>query len=254
MPLMEKLKGLFSRKEIPVEARDLLKDASTPKELLKGLDELIDRNEIEVKDINREMEALENIEQSESSKVRSGELPDRSKNNVLRRIQRLRKQMDNLEERQRIYNRNINLQIHLVGRIQALDAMELRGVDEDRIDEILTDYEDELSRYQSVLDSEELMVSDIGTMVDDSADLAAIEAEILGESAAPTEPAPEEPGPKQKAKPVRAPVKAEQAPEKPAAAKRAETAPADSSPGDDDDNNVRDKPREESPAGKETEL
>ena len=51
-------------------------------------------------------------------------------NNALRRIGRLRKQMDNLEERLRIYNRNINLQIHLAGKVQALDAMELRGVDE----------------------------------------------------------------------------------------------------------------------------
>ena len=84
------------------------------------------------------------IEASEVGKVRSGELPERSKNNVLRKIQRLRKQMDNLEERQQIYNRNINLQIDLVGRVQALDAMELRGVDEDRIDEILGDYEDDV--------------------------------------------------------------------------------------------------------------
>ena len=189
MVLMDKLTRLFSRKEIPNEARDILAKASTPKELLKGLDELITRNELEVNNINEEIEALESIESTEKAKVRSGSLPDRSKNNVLRKIQRLRKQMDNLEERQQIYNRNINLQIHLVGRIQALDAMELRGVDEDRIDDILSDYEDELSRYQSVLDSEEIATSDIGSIIDDSEVLAGLEAEILGSEAPGSEKA-----------------------------------------------------------------
>ena len=208
MGLMEKLQRLFSRKEIPTEARDLLTNAKTPKELLEGLDQLITRNELEVNKLTRELEALEGIESSEVGKVRSGSLPDRSKNNVLRKIQRLRKQMDNLEERQQIYNRNINLQIHLVGKIQALDAMELRGVDEDKIDDILSDYEDELSRYQSVLDSEDIATSDIGSMLDDSKDLMGLEAEILGdpadEAASPesvpsesvTQRTPAEPAPK----------------------------------------------------------
>ncbi|MFQ5653135.1 MAG: hypothetical protein ACE5GW_00205 [Planctomycetota bacterium] len=177
---MEKLKRLFSRREIPVEARDLLRGAETPRDLLTGLDELITRNEVEVDRINREIEALEDVEGPEVGRVRGGELPERSKNNVLRRIQRLRKQMDNLEDRLRIYNRNINLQIHLVGKIQALEAMELRGVDEEKIDSILFEYEEELNNYRSVLDTEDIAVTDIGRAIDDSEDLAAIETEILG--------------------------------------------------------------------------
>ncbi len=179
--LIEKLKRLFGRKEIPTEARDLLRDATTPRQLLHGLDELIARNEVEVQGLNRDMESLEGTEHRETGRVRSGELGERTKNNVLRRIQRLRQQMDNLEERQRIYNRNINLLIRLVGRIQALEAMELRGVDEDQIDSILSDYEEEFAAYRNVLDTEELLVSDFGSSLDDSQDLSKLEAEILGE-------------------------------------------------------------------------
>ncbi|MEM7167000.1 MAG: hypothetical protein AAF581_16170 [Planctomycetota bacterium] len=179
--LLDKLRSLFGKSQIPQDARELLKNASSVRDLLEGLDKLITENEVEVDKVTQEIASLEEVEAQEMQRVRGGELPDRSKNNVLRRIQRLRKQMDNLEERQQIYNRNISLQIDLVGRVQALDAMELRGVDEDRIDEILGDYEDELTRYQGVLDTENLSVtSELTSLLDDSSDLAKLEAEVLG--------------------------------------------------------------------------
>ncbi|MGE3165813.1 MAG: hypothetical protein AB7O52_12985 [Planctomycetota bacterium] len=186
--LLDRLKQLFQRKEIPRDAKDLINNSTDVRDLLEGLDSLITQNEVEVEKINEEIAALEEVESREMGRVRSGELPERSKNNVLRRIQRLRKQMDNLEERQRIYNRNINLQIDLVGRVQALDAMELRGVDEDKIDEILADYEDELTRYQGVMDSENLSVGDLDRILDDSKDLAALEAEVMGVPPTSAEP------------------------------------------------------------------
>lgn len=180
---MDRLRRLFGRKEIPVEARDLLARADNPQDMLRGLDELITRNEVEVDRIHKEIEALEAVEGQEKDRVREGELAERSRNNALRRIQRLRKQMDNLEERLRIYNRNINLQIHLAGKVQALEAMELRGVDEERIDSILLEYEEELAAYSSVLDTEDVATSALPDGLDDTADLRALEAEILGKPA-----------------------------------------------------------------------
>jgi len=178
--VMERLRRLFARKEIPVEARDILARASTPEQMLRGLDELITRNEVEVGRIHREIEALEAVEGQEKERIRSGELPERSRNNALRKIQRLRKQMDNFEERLRIYNRNISLQIDLAGKVQSLEAMELRGVDEERIDSILLEYEEQLAVYSSVLDGEEIATSALPAQLDDSLELRALEAEILG--------------------------------------------------------------------------
>ena len=188
--LMDRLKQLFSRKEIPVEARDILSHATTPMEMLRGLDELITRNEVEVDRIHKEIEALETVEGQEKDRIRQGELPDRSRNNALRRIQRLRKQMDNLEERLRIYNRNINLQIHLAGKVQALEAMELRGVDEERIDSILLEYEEELATYSSVLDTEDVATSALPNELDDTDELRALQDEILGTKSEPDPVAP----------------------------------------------------------------
>ncbi len=178
--VMERIRQLFGRKEVPVEARDILANATNAQEMLKGLDELITRNEVEVDRIHKEIESLEEAEEQEKERVRGGELADRSRNNALRRVGRLRKQMDNLEERLRIYNRNINLQIHLAGKVQALEAMELRGVDEERIDSILLDYEEELSQYSSVLDTEEIATSELPARMDDSEELRVLEAEIMG--------------------------------------------------------------------------
>lgn len=178
----EKIKGWFQRAPLTPEAERVLSNSQSPRELLQGLDELITRNEMAVRGIHREIEALEAIERTEQERIRSGSLPDRSQKNVLRRIQRLRTQMDGLEERLQIYNRNIRLQVQLIGRVQALDAMQLRGVDEETIEHILSAYEEHLDEYQEILGLEDETDAEAGAIWDDSASLAALEAEILGTS------------------------------------------------------------------------
>jgi len=221
--VMERLRRLFARKEIPVEARDILARANTPEQMLRGLDELITRNEVEVGRIHREIEALEAVEGQEKERIRSGELPERSRNNALRKIQRLRKQMDNFEERLRIYNRNISLQIDLAGKVQSLEAMELRGVDEERIDSILLEYEEQLAAYSSVLDTEDVATSALPRQLDDSEELRRLEAEILGPRVA--EPGAAEPRSAERgaASPLRESARVRSTPE-PATAEAAERA------------------------------
>ena len=67
--------------------------------------------------------------------------------------------------------------------------MELRGLDEERIDAILLEYEEELGHYSSVLESEDLATSPLPHGLDDAAELRAIEAEILGSMPSVTESA-----------------------------------------------------------------
>lgn len=179
----ETIKGWFRRTPLTPEAERVMEGAQGPKELLEGLDALITRNELAVRGIHKEIEALESVEKAEQERIRSRELPERSRNNVLRRIQRLRTQMDGLEERLRIYNRNIQLQVQLIGRVQALDAMQLRGVDEETIEHILTSYEEQLDLYRDVLGLDEVTDHELRSAWDDSEELAQLESEILGDSA-----------------------------------------------------------------------
>ncbi|RME74432.1 MAG: hypothetical protein D6785_15885 [Planctomycetota bacterium] len=180
--IIEKLKALFSRSEIPEETKSLLSKAQTTQELLQGLDELLTRNELEFNELNREITQLEEIEQEEMAKIREGNLPPRAKQNTLLYIKRLRKQMDNLQNRLYIYDKNINLHLNLIAKIQDMEAMALKGVDEKDIDKIIVDFQTNLERYMdSVVAAEaaEEYVVDLGDK--ERAELEALEKEIVGE-------------------------------------------------------------------------
>src|SRR5687767_1212769 len=115
MTLLEKLKHLFTRDEIPDETKEIFDKAKTPADLLKGLDSLLDRNQVELDVLNDEITRVERAALGEEERVRTGDLPEREKRNSLLKIKRLRKTMDNYEARQRIYERNINLHLNLMG-------------------------------------------------------------------------------------------------------------------------------------------
>jgi len=190
MSLLEKLRGLFNRSEIPEEAKQIFDRAETPAELLRGLDALLTRNEIEFKELDREIQKLEAIEKAETAKIREGVCEGRQKRNALLYIQRLRKQMDNYENRLRIYDRNIKLQLDLIGKIQDMEAMKLKGVDEEHIDRILAEFEESLERYRETVGAAELVEGSLrATSAKEERELAQLEAEIMGK--APEGPAAE---------------------------------------------------------------
>jgi hypothetical protein len=181
MSVLDRLKGLFSRDEIPDEAKRVFDRANTPRELLRGLDELLTTNEVEFKELERELERLESHERDEMARIRDGLVEGRQKRNALLSIQRLRKQMDNYESRLRIFDRNMNLHLSLIGKIQEIEAMKLRGVDEQRIDRIVMDFEEHLEKWNDTMSAAEVAESTRQTLTaKDDRDLAALEREIVG--------------------------------------------------------------------------
>ena len=178
--LFDRLKTLFKKTPVPKAARDLLENAESTGEILKGLDELITRNEVELEELHKEIEGLEELEKTEAERVRFGELGIRSKKNSLRKIQRLRKQMDNVEDRVRIHDANINLLIQLVGKIQSVESMEMRGVGEEQIDSILLEFESQLDDYSDVLQTGEIEGRSVASMeLPADRELESLEKEIL---------------------------------------------------------------------------
>ncbi len=148
MKLMDRLKALFQRPDIPAETRDAFARASTPAELVRILDDLSGRNGIELKRAEQELFAVSKALEAEEGRIREGGLPQAVRTSVLRTIERLRKQRDNFDARTGIFNGNINLHLNLIARIQEMEAMELRGVTEEEIDGILDDVQDELHEYR----------------------------------------------------------------------------------------------------------
>jgi hypothetical protein len=169
-------------------------NTSDTKELLAGLDKLITRNELRLRELGKELEKLDQMEQAEVEKVREGKVSGRTKNNALRSIKRMRRQLDNLEERMDIYDRNINLHLNLIGRIQQVEAMSLAGVDEAQIDDIILDFETHFEQYTETVAAGEAATAARETLKSASDnELAELESEIRGEA----EPQPRRAGEKE---------------------------------------------------------
>lgn len=204
MTLLEKLRGLFSRDDIPDEAKKIFDHATTPNELLRGLDELLTRNEVEAKELNEEITKIEEKATDEEERIRAGALPERQKRNTLMHVKRLRKQMDNYEGRLRIYERNMSLHLTLIGKIQQMEAMKLGGVDESKIDQIVMDFEEKLEKYHDVMNAAEAHEGKAHVVsAREDRDLRALEQEIVGTKEATAPPAVERAGPEKEGEPAR---------------------------------------------------
>lgn len=244
MSLLDRIKGLFSRAQLPEETQLLLSGVADVGELLTGLDEITTRNEVEARTIEREIEKLSRMETSHKEKITGGEMIEREKLTTLREIQRLRRRMDSLEKRHRIHQDNIDLHLGLFDRISEMQAMELKRVNQNQIEEIAVDYEEKLEKHRDIMTAAKAAEGVDPSRYEDSVEkqaLAALEREILAEAGMgaekPAEPAAKEPheGPAEEPeepaaleagaeKPVKAPEKvAEKTPGK-AAEKPAEPA------------------------------
>jgi hypothetical protein len=184
MGLFDKVKSLFTREQIPDETRLLLSGVDNVQELRRGLDEIITRNEVERKEVERECEKLGKIEEAEKDKIKGGTLTDREKMNTLRYIKRLRRRIESYEKRQKIHEDNIDLHQALMDKIDEMEAMELKAVRQEQIEEIAVDYEERLEKHKEVVAAGRVaQEQDVDyDDVTEKRELAALEKEILGES------------------------------------------------------------------------
>lgn len=182
MSIFDKLGKMFRDTPLPEETKDIFLNTSDTKELLGGLDKLITRNELRLKQLNKELENLEGMEQAEVEKVREGKVSGRAKKNALRSVKRMRRQLDNLEQRIEIYDSNISLHLNLIGKIQQMEAMNLAGVAEEQIDDIILDFETHFEEYTETVSAAESAAAEREPFKSASAgELAELEAEIKGE-------------------------------------------------------------------------
>ena len=236
MSLLDKVKGLFSKTPLPEETQLLLSGVADVGELRRGLDEIVTRNEVEARDIEREIEKLSRMEVGQKERVASGDLNKREKINVLREIKRLQRRMNSLEKRHRIHQDNIDLHLGLFDRITEMEAMELKKVTQTQIEEIAVDYEEKLDAHRDIMAAARAATG-MESLYEDSAEqaeLAALEREILAEAGVDDEPAPLEAEPEDmelEAEAAPAPRRAE--PEEPEEAEVAAPAAASRRPIDD---------------------
>jgi len=182
MSVMEKLKALFQSEKLPDETRELYGRASTPWELIRELEGLRGRNEVELRENEQELIGLEKALLMEENTIRTGGMTATEETIVLRRIERLQKQRENLDRQVSIYNENVNLHLNLISKIQEMEAMRSRGVEEDQIDRLVEDVEAHVEEYKRVSIAAESGTS-VSSAIDHSAErrrLDEIKGRILG--------------------------------------------------------------------------
>ncbi len=200
MSVMEKLRNLFQRTDLPDETRQLYQHAANPRDLIKGLEDLRGHNEIELRENEEELVRLEKAIALEEDSIRRGGLSPAEETIVLRRIERLQKQRANLGRRVSIYNENVNLHLNLIAKIQEMEAMRSRGVGEDQIDRLVEEVADHVEEYRRVGIAAE-SGSNLLAAVDESAErhrLEAIKKRIVGVKEEPRMEAVEQPMKKRK--------------------------------------------------------
>lgn len=184
MGLLDKIKGFFTKETMPDETRLLLAGVENVHELRRGLDEIVTRNEVELKEVEREIDKLEKIELAEKDKVKAGTLSPREKDNTLRYIKRLRTRMDSYQKRHKIHQENIDLHLALLDRIDEMEAMELKAVKQEQIEEIAVDYEERVEKHKEIVSAGKIASEREPRAHDDLNDrkeLDALEREILDE-------------------------------------------------------------------------
>lgn len=150
MTTMQKLKNLFQRADVPAETREVFARAESTKELMKGLQDLRGRNELELRENEEQLIPVEKALALEEDRVRKGGLTSTEETTVLRRIQRLETQRGILENLVAIYHQNVTLHLNLLAKIRRMEALRLRGVSEDEVDRLVEEVEDNLETYKRV--------------------------------------------------------------------------------------------------------
>ena len=184
MSLFEKIKALFNRSSLPEETRLMLSGVKSVEELRAGLDEIATQNEVEAREIERDIEKLGKMEAGHKERILAGTISEREKMSALREIRRLRRRMDSLEKRHRIHQDNIDLHLGLFDRITEMQAMELKKVNQHQIEEIAVDYDERLEKHRDIMNAAKV-AHGMDSVLEDSAERKALkdlEREIMAEA------------------------------------------------------------------------
>ncbi len=182
MNLLERIKMMLTGSA--GEAEQVIKDAHSTREMLEHLDELITQNEVELRKTRQELARLELSERASIENIKSGRVGDREKEFVLLQIKRTRTQMSNLKLKADILNKNIELHMNLVGKIQAMEAMDLRGIEQNVVERVMLDFEEGMEKFRDSVHTGEGVTQTLEEVLTskDKEDLRKLEKEIMGEA------------------------------------------------------------------------
>ena len=160
----------------------------SPKEALQDLDAIVTRNEMGLAALRSEIEKVDAELHTEENKIRGQAVVGWEKRFVLQSVRRLRTHLINLDRRMGIYDKNLTVALALIGKVEDMEAMSLRGVNTEEIDRVLLDFEEQMAKYLDVVG----FSIEPTDPVQEERELEELEKEILGVREIPVEEDAEE--------------------------------------------------------------
>ena len=183
--IVKKLKALFSAARQPTPA---LKTTGAGPDLpatLIELDRSLTSNEVQVERLQQEILQLEKNESREIARIRSRELSKREERFALQTVKQLRNRLQQLEQRILIHRRNIDVNLNLIAKIEDIKAMQMKGIAEEQIDDIVSEFSASLDEYLDTVSSVELAAGEPELVTLPQDELEQLKAEVCQASLPP---------------------------------------------------------------------
>jgi hypothetical protein len=183
MNLLDRIKKLLHGQA--GDAEQVIRNATSTTDMLDQLDHLITQNEVELRKTRNELARLEMAESANVENIKAGRVGEREKEFVLLQIKRTRGQMESLKRKADILNKNIELHMNLVGKIQAMEAMDLRGIEQNMVERVMLDFEEGMEKFREAVQTGDGITKQKEEVLTarDKDELKKLEKEILGEAA-----------------------------------------------------------------------
>lgn len=182
MGLFARLKKLFESDQLPAEDRDAYVQSHDLPSLVAKLHDNVTRNEVMRRQIMQAMSRLELSEAATVAAIKRGEVSGRGVKLAIQTVNRLRKQLESLDRKAGIVDQNLNLNTNLINKIDEMQALELRGVDQDQVDRVALEFDENMDRYRHSIVGSEAVIEDADSVLPDEQreELAALERELTG--------------------------------------------------------------------------
>lgn len=180
MGLGDFFRRLFGRSGDPDEERPV--DKAAMREELDRYDELITRNEVELRKVMQELQRLEMQEKAQAEALKAGKIGDQEKEVVLLSVKRNRTRIESLKHRIHVYNKNIEVLQSMVDKHQTIAAMNLRGIENQMVERLAMDFDERKDKYMESIETANAMKgTDTGILsLAEKEDLKKLERELLG--------------------------------------------------------------------------
>ncbi len=130
-----------------------LHKAKTYDDMYRILDVIREENDVEMRNLEREISRIGEIEAFELGEARDTERDQRERRFSLLRIYRYRKQISAIEQRIDVYAKNTALIEGLIHKIKLMQAMQSTHIESREIDNLLIDFREKVEDYAEVLES-----------------------------------------------------------------------------------------------------